>query len=146
MRTSIHNIGIIIGYFLAAVACLIILYYILKKYGDWLALPIALSPIAFSIAVIYCLVRLEQKRKIMKAITGADFQDNEWGFGQVIAIFLWVPLLVQTLYWAIGKYPLILLCAWMCLLKVERDKPPADTSPEVAIESGDNSQDIDETG
>jgi hypothetical protein len=31
MRTSIHNIGIIIGYFLAAVACLIILYYILKK-------------------------------------------------------------------------------------------------------------------
>jgi hypothetical protein len=64
----------------------------------------------------------------------------------VIAIFLWVPLLVQTLYWAIGKYPLILLCAWMCLLKVERDKPPADTSPEVAIESGDNSQDIDETG
>jgi hypothetical protein len=89
---------------------------------------------------------LEQKRRIMKAITGADFQDNEWGFGQVIAIFLWVPLLVQTLYWAIGKYPLILLCAWMCLLKVERDKPPAETSPEDAIESGDNSQDIDETG
>jgi hypothetical protein len=64
----------------------------------------------------------------------------------VIAIFPWVPLLVQILYWAIGKYPLILLCAWMCLLKVERDKPPAETSSEDAIESGGNSQDIDETG
>jgi hypothetical protein len=35
----------------------------------------------------------------MKAVTGTDFVDNQWGFGQVIAIFLWVPLLIQVLYY-----------------------------------------------
>jgi hypothetical protein len=32
----------------------------------------------------------------MKAATGSSFADDQWGFGQVVAIFLWLPVLVEA--------------------------------------------------
>ncbi|KAH0543890.1 hypothetical protein FGG08_001791 [Glutinoglossum americanum] len=107
-RTGFRNLGIILGIVLAIVVGLILICVCIKKCGEEIAAFIGIaiagvicaSPIAFSIGVLYCLVQLERKRIIMKNIVGADFQDNQWGFGQVIALLLWVPLLVQALYWA----------------------------------------------
>jgi hypothetical protein len=62
--------------------------------------------LAFAIGTLYCLVQLEQKRNVMKIVTGADFQDNQMGFGQVIAISLWLPLIIQSLYYIVGRIPL----------------------------------------
>jgi len=41
---------------------------------------------------------LVELAEAMKEITGPDLQDNQWGFGQVIALFLWVPLCTQIVY------------------------------------------------
>lgn len=38
-------------------------------------------------------------RSKFKAISGADFQDDEWGFGQIIAVCLWIPLCLQVVYY-----------------------------------------------
>ncbi|KAJ6495002.1 hypothetical protein DFH09DRAFT_1205701 [Mycena vulgaris] len=93
---------IIIGFILAGilalgVACLILV-------GLWLALVSrearVLGPIslAFAIGMLVEVIQMERTRNVMKAVTGAEFQDNQWGFGQVIALFLWVPLCLQSLY------------------------------------------------
>lgn len=54
------------------------------------------------IGVLYYTIAMERKRHIMHEVTGADFADNQWGFGQVIALLLWAPLLVQILYYIFG--------------------------------------------
>lgn len=58
---------------------------------------------AFTIGMLVELVEMERTRNTMKEITGPDFQDNQWGFGQVIALGLWVPLCIQILYYAACK-------------------------------------------
>ncbi|KAI9778135.1 MAG: hypothetical protein M1839_008344 [Geoglossum umbratile] len=47
-----------------------------------------------SISTIYITVDFQLKRNAMGRVAGARFQDNTWGFGQVIALFVWVPLLL----------------------------------------------------
>lgn len=51
------------------------------------------------IGVLYYTIAMERKRHIMHEVTGADFADNQWGFGQVIALLLWAPLIFQILYY-----------------------------------------------
>lgn len=94
---------VIAGMLALALACFVVpavfygLYMILSGQEDWryLNLPVSL---AFAIAMLVELVELERLRNIMKAVAGEDFQDNEWGFGQVIALFLWMPLIIQYFY------------------------------------------------
>ena len=71
---------------------------ILRGRKDWRPFVIPMSS-AFTIAMIVEVVEMERLRDVMKTITGADFQDNQWGFGQVIALFLWVPLCSQFAYY-----------------------------------------------
>ena len=71
---------------------------ILRGRKDWRPFIIPMSS-AFTIAMIVEVVEMERLRDVMKTITGADFQDNQWGFGQVIALFLWVPLCSQIAYY-----------------------------------------------
>ena len=40
---------------------------------------------------------MERTRNEMKAIIGAVSQDDQWGFGQIIAVFLWLPLCFKIL-------------------------------------------------
>lgn len=78
-----------------------IVYSILK----WLALAI-LEPLvnmvftlAFSIGTLFCLVQMQAKRNAMRAIAGPDYGDNKWGFGQVISVFVWLPIALKILLW-----------------------------------------------
>jgi len=85
---------------LACCVCYFLLYSgskIFRGRGRWrfAAIPISL---AFAIAMLVELGELERLRNIMKTVAGDDFEDNEWGFGQVIALFLWLPLILQYFY------------------------------------------------
>ena len=44
---------------------------------------------------------LQTMRRKLKATTIGDFQDDIWGFGQIIAVFIWVPLCLQVVYCAL---------------------------------------------
>jgi len=46
-------------------------------------------------------VQMEHTRNDMKLVTGAAFRDNQWGFAQVISLFLWIPLCIQSVYYGI---------------------------------------------
>jgi len=59
---------------------------------------LGLMSLAFSIGMLVEVVQMERTRNDMKSITGAEFQDNQWGFGQVVSLFLLVPLFIQIFY------------------------------------------------
>jgi hypothetical protein len=42
----------------------------------------------------YYLVEMQRKRQIIRDIAGQEFEDDQWGFGQVLAIFIWIPVCV----------------------------------------------------
>jgi hypothetical protein len=53
--------------------------------------------LAFWIGVTYCLVELQMKRNTLGEVLAGDYQDSQWGFGQVLALFAWAPFLVETI-------------------------------------------------
>lgn len=61
-----------------------------------------LASTGFAIGGIYFMVQMEHKRNAMKSVTGVDFVDQQWGFGQVIALFLWMPLVIQVVYFTLA--------------------------------------------
>ncbi|KAG9233399.1 hypothetical protein BJ875DRAFT_45376 [Amylocarpus encephaloides] len=58
----------------------------------------ALVTLALLLGVIVLLVKMESRRDHMRSLTGQSFVDDEWGFGQVIAICLWTPFIFQAFY------------------------------------------------
>jgi hypothetical protein len=87
-------LGLVLAGFAALVIAgyiLIVIYRIFKASHPGFLGPIALG---LSCGVIDEISQLQRKRQIMKTITGTDFVNNQWGFGQVITIFLWIPLLI----------------------------------------------------
>ncbi|KAH6696454.1 hypothetical protein BKA61DRAFT_683154 [Leptodontidium sp. MPI-SDFR-AT-0119] len=56
----------------------------------------ALVALALVLGAIVLLIKMERKRTRMGSITGQSFSDDEWGFGQVIAVMLWIPFLVRA--------------------------------------------------
>jgi len=104
---------IIWGMVIAAIAgifiCAFICYFI---YSALVAINLFLGvflkywgPVPFAIGALVLMVRMEHQRTAMKGITGTEFMDDQWGFGQVMAVFLWAPLLVQALYYGVGEFP-----------------------------------------
>jgi len=93
----------IIGLCLAAIVCLFIVAVVLTLLAGVLLSQeeIFVGPmsLAFSIGMLVAMVKMERTRYIMKVVTGVEFQDNQWGFGQVIALFLWMPLVIQMFYY-----------------------------------------------
>ncbi|KZP20587.1 hypothetical protein FIBSPDRAFT_1044839 [Athelia psychrophila] len=63
--------------------------------------PIGLMSLGLSIGTLVELVRMQQTRTIMQHIAGPDFADNQWGFGQVVSLFLWVPVCAQAIYYCL---------------------------------------------
>jgi len=43
------------------------------------------------------IAEMECTRNEMEAIIGAVSQDDQWSFGQIVAVFLWLPLCFQIL-------------------------------------------------
>ena len=72
------------------------------QHKNWL---LGAMSLAFSIAGLALLGEMERKRDVMRSITREKFQDDEWGFGQVIALCLWVPFIIQLLFkgFQVGK-------------------------------------------
>jgi hypothetical protein len=71
----------------------------LKKAAQNCLWPILVATsLASAIGSFYCMVQLEHKRSAMKAVTGDGFTDDQWEFGQVVALFLWAPVLVEFLF------------------------------------------------
>jgi len=62
-----------------------------------------LVSLAFLIGTLVCLVQMERQRNTMRAVIGAQFQDDQWGFGQVLSICLWAPLIIQSFYYLAGE-------------------------------------------
>ena len=57
--------------------------------------------LAFSIAGLALLGDMVRKRDVMRSVTREKFQDDEWGFGQVMALCLWVPFIIQLLFYGL---------------------------------------------
>ncbi|KAF7979971.1 hypothetical protein HWV62_40038 [Athelia sp. TMB] len=92
----------VVGLILAAIAALIVLAGTIWGLR-WLFINkdirlLGLMTLAFTVGTIVELGMMERTRSIMQAITGAEFGDNQWGFGQVVSLFLWVPICIQAAY------------------------------------------------
>jgi len=114
---GLRNTGIIFGLFLAGIVGLVVAAIVIKYsvifIGAVLVLiftegrefiTLGLMSLAFAIGSTYCASQMAHTRGIMSSIEGSDFEDNVWGFGQVIAVLLWVPLVFQSLDFLFVKF------------------------------------------
>lgn len=62
---------------------------------------------------LYGALQLFKARQAMKTATGLAFLDDLWGFGQVAAVFLWVPWLIHSIQhvWKARATPLCKNCS-----------------------------------
>ena len=67
---------------------------------------VCIMSLAFSIAGLALLGDMVRKRDVMRSVTREKFQDDEWGFGQVIALCLWVPFIIQLLFYGLKVWHL----------------------------------------
>ncbi|TFK67424.1 hypothetical protein BDN72DRAFT_859158 [Pluteus cervinus] len=100
-----HNLeimGIVVGFILAGAlgVCLTALickglYEVFRAANTaWLGF----ISFGFTPGVLFFLVEMERTRSVMRSLTGSEFQDNQWGFGQVVSLFLWIPLVIQIFF------------------------------------------------
>ncbi|KAF7979988.1 hypothetical protein HWV62_40072 [Athelia sp. TMB] len=101
------GVFIVIGFFLLGIVGLFVaggiifgLLMVLSSKDIWV---LGLTSFAFTIGTLVEMGQMERTRTLMQAITGADFGDNQWGFGQVVSLFLWVPICVQAGYYVIRE-------------------------------------------
>ncbi|RDI88124.1 hypothetical protein Vi05172_g2158 [Venturia inaequalis] len=85
-------IGLVIIYF--AVIALVKLFEKKKRRQGTLGFV----SLGLSVGMLYYAIKMESQRNHIKAILGKEFLDDQWGFGQVVALCLWIPLLLQTIY------------------------------------------------
>ena len=68
--------------------------------------------IIMTLVVIFLTWFLQTMRNQLKAMIGGNFQDDQRGFWQIIAVFLWIPLCLRVVYcaiyfvWARVSFPL----------------------------------------
>jgi hypothetical protein len=58
-----------------------------------------LITLGFGIGVLFCLARMQENRLLIRRLAGTGFQDDHWGFGQVISVFVWIPSSIKLLVW-----------------------------------------------
>lgn len=62
------------------------------------------SVLAFiAMGQIWSVLRIQQQQKALASTVGEKFTDNEWGFGQFLAVFVWLPVLVEFVYYLMCK-------------------------------------------
>lgn len=61
---------------------------------------LGLLSLAFTIGTLVELGEMERTRNLiaMREGTGDEFQDDQWGFGQIVALFLWTPLIAMMAF------------------------------------------------
>ena len=77
--------------------------YYFRAFMLVLAHPVsnALVTLAFSIGMLYCLIVMQVKRNAMRAVAGPAYQDNNWGFGQILSVFVWIPIAFKIFLWVL---------------------------------------------
>lgn len=48
-----------------------------------------------AVAMVVFMVRMDLNRSMMRSLVGEDYIGDEWGFGQILAIFIWIPILFR---------------------------------------------------
>jgi hypothetical protein len=56
-----------------------------------------LAAMGLTACMLYCFAKMHLVRQQLASVAHDEFTDNEWGFGQVVALFVWVPLIVEIL-------------------------------------------------
>lgn len=97
----VHLVGGIILLFV------VILWIFVLRRSNWRrwTLPVTaifICPLLTSLLVNW-VIEMEHIRNEMKAIIGAGSQDEQWGFGQIIAVFLWLPLCGKILLYVVDR-------------------------------------------
>lgn len=66
------------------------------------------------------LAMMWRQRRHLRSLARDEFEDDQWGFGQIAALTIWVPVLVELLYILNGEELLILggfgladMCTWL---------------------------------
>ncbi|TFK64490.1 hypothetical protein BDN72DRAFT_861324 [Pluteus cervinus] len=96
------KIELIFGLALAGVAGVVALGFTL--FGLYMTftkkwhIPLGVISLGLTSGTLYFLVQMELTRGVMQSLTGTEFLDNQWGFGQVLSLLLWIPFLVQGLW------------------------------------------------
>lgn len=54
------------------------------------------------VVLVVSLVRMEQNRSMVRTLAGKDFTGDEWGFGQFLPIFIWLPILLRVFFSFLG--------------------------------------------
>jgi hypothetical protein len=122
----------IVGLFLAVIILYCGVPFLLQVLrGRWARLLVIPMSLAFAIGMLVELAEMQRTRNLMKEITGAAFQDNQWGFGQFIALFLWMPLCIPLACYASRKSLLFSL--------VSSEPPP---SPGIAYSTISNKLEV----
>lgn len=59
------------------------------------------------------LVMMWRQRNHLHSVAGEQFEDDDWGFGQIAALFIWAPIPVEILFVLHGERPLTIdCCCW----------------------------------
>ncbi|KAK3331273.1 hypothetical protein B0H66DRAFT_546193 [Apodospora peruviana] len=65
-----------------------------RRFAGFVLLSLVTGMMTMSFAVL--LIVLEWERLLLQQATREAYQDSEWGFGQVVAILLWLPLAEES--------------------------------------------------
>ncbi|KAK4108307.1 hypothetical protein N656DRAFT_435858 [Canariomyces notabilis] len=86
---------IFLGFLSVVGVCAVLygLYWLASNSPKTLAFFFSLG---FWIGITYCLAQLDQKRNLLGSVLGEEYGGSQWGFGQVLAVFAWMPLLLET--------------------------------------------------
>ncbi|KAF9479043.1 hypothetical protein BDN70DRAFT_932886 [Pholiota conissans] len=90
--------GLVLIGCLALVIVCNILFLLFTALTSKNAVATGIISFGLTIGMLVELTEMEKTRNVMKSIMGSEFQDNQWGLGQIIALFLWAPLCLQTVY------------------------------------------------
>ena len=97
------NNTFLVIYSTAAAATVIILVFLLyMRYRNiyrWLCLSVLPFSLALGLSQPMFLVDLNQKREWTREIAMDNFDDDNWGFGQVLSVFTWAPTLLGGVLW-----------------------------------------------
>jgi hypothetical protein len=102
-----RNWGIIMALVIATVAGILVLYlsflWLRKALRERSTSSLGILSLGLSAGMVYYAIQMELERNGMRSVLGSDFEDDQWGFGQVVALCLWVPLGLQSIYVILGK-------------------------------------------
>jgi hypothetical protein len=105
-KKSVQDVLIIVIFVVSLAGACLVVHYARKISYAWCdhqhyhKAKIALRTLA-STALIggmaYCYAKMYISRQQLAHLSREDFQDSAWGFGQIVALFVWLPLIVEML-------------------------------------------------